>query len=88
MPGLSLSWTVCMMIHMSLQIGSQRDHNEHLATAEEMPLHLGRPVKVLNALYPAANHDRFPRALWALSLVYGVSILAAVWVWPAFRVQL
>lgn len=31
-----------MMIHMSLQIGSQRDQNGHLATAEEMPLHLGR----------------------------------------------
>lgn len=57
------------MTHMSLQIGSQRHQNECLAIFEEMPLHLGRPVKVLAALYPAANHDELPRALWTLLLV-------------------
>lgn len=52
-----------MTTHMSLQIGSQRHQNESVAIVEEIPLHLGRPVKVLTAPYPAANHDRLPRAL-------------------------
>lgn len=34
-----------MTTHMSVQIGPQRHQNESLAIVEEIPLHLGRPVK-------------------------------------------
>lgn len=89
---LLAGWFAFMNTHMSLQIGPQRHQNESLAIAGEMPLHLRRPGKVADCTHHPLlqTGNGIPRALLGsgFPFIYGVSLLAVVWGWPALRDQL